>query len=143
MACTRIRGGTPTEYEPTQPTHHVTDPRLLALLEKVNRMSHDNTEKRIKQSIDQARSEYRYRPPPNMCEPDPDDLEHCLPSPASSPPRAYEQHPLTVPQDHAPVFTPTSHHSLHSPSTGDAIEHEQRPNAIPQGHSPLLKTESH
>ncbi|KAI4206655.1 MAG: hypothetical protein LQ349_009916 [Xanthoria aureola] len=128
MASTRIRGGTPIEYEPAQPTYRITDPDLLAELDHLNELSRRRWESHIQQSEEQTRAEYQYHPPPEMLDSDSDDSasSHGLPSPARSPPRALERQPQTVPQPNTHLSTAKSTQSPHLSSVGDTLEHEQQ-----------------
>ena len=131
MASTRIRGGTPIEYEPAQPTYRITDPDLLAELDHLNELSRRRWESHIRQSEEQTRAEYHYHPPPSMLDSDSDDSasSHGLPSPAPSPPRALERQPQTVPQPNTHLFTAKSTQSPRPSSVGDTLEHEQQPSS--------------
>ncbi|KAL8824343.1 MAG: hypothetical protein Q9170_008189 [Blastenia crenularia] len=87
METTRIRGGTPTDY---QVTYRITDPELLAGLDWMNRRSRQYLEQSTQEAIERARAEYQRHLPPEMLEPDTEDEtlpdHNNLPSPPSTPP---------------------------------------------------------
>ncbi|KAI4107517.1 MAG: hypothetical protein LQ345_007132 [Seirophora villosa] len=139
MARTRIRGGTPTDYEPTQPTYAVTDPEILALIDSVNRQSRRNMEEHLRQAVEESRSEYSYQPPPNMLEPDPEDPSYCFPSPASSP-RLQAQVPLTLAQPH--LLPTASDLPLHLSTIQTTIEERQQLPEVHQDYSRLRAAET-
>ncbi|KAL8649368.1 MAG: hypothetical protein Q9210_004443 [Variospora velana] len=92
MPISRIRGGTPTEY---QITNSITDPQILAQLDALNRSFRARRTQELKE--DRRKMLEEYQPPPHIRTPDRELSTLNLPSPLPSPPHSLYQLATTHP----------------------------------------------